>query len=277
VRLAAKEYSSCSGNSFTEAQVDSIVSSNKLEDINVINKWLAKYSHYYNPEKPDIKICNLGYCRYNSTIRVLDLENDLFAAVEGMEPVKSVGDIPIDLIKILGGITHHLQDACSPPHVVPIEHGLTDGYENYLSTTASTSNGACGSKYSIKQPLFPLMNDTAEATLHMVNYNEFHYKSGDEVKIGAWSLFWKESAEPTTFGSYGTFGNEFGSETFTDVDSNSISVPLTSQQALKATLLRQAVDVTIEIFSWFLAQVQVGGETTSYRPITINKLRKEAQ
>lgn len=45
-------------------------------DINLWNKWVKGYAHFYNPYYP-IKICKLGFCRHSADVRIRMLENDL--------------------------------------------------------------------------------------------------------------------------------------------------------------------------------------------------------
>ncbi len=115
---AVKEFMECNQDvSISESSITSMIHYNQLEDVNVVNKDVLGYSHYFNPEKPDLKICTLGViCRYNSSVRLANLEEKLTAYLQ------SSGDQTFTdgVLDILGSISHHLQDISSPPHVVPV-------------------------------------------------------------------------------------------------------------------------------------------------------------
>ncbi|MFN7146151.1 MAG: hypothetical protein ACK4YP_20435, partial [Myxococcota bacterium] len=84
------------------------------EDWNLLRKWGAW--HHYGWDAPLL-------WRRPSSERVARLEVALGAAL-------AVGDR--DRAWVLAGYAaHHVQDMASPPHVVPVAHGLADGFEDY--------------------------------------------------------------------------------------------------------------------------------------------------
>ncbi len=83
------------------------------EDFNVLQKWLGS-NHYYSPSFALPKLWRLP-----SDTRVARLEGELLAAT----------DCPCRAWDRAGHAVHHVQDMASPPHVVPIVHGLGDAFE----------------------------------------------------------------------------------------------------------------------------------------------------
>ncbi|MFZ5480015.1 MAG: hypothetical protein ACOZNI_24835 [Myxococcota bacterium] len=79
-----------------------------MEDWNLARKWLV-WSHYYRPDFPTR--------RRPSDERVASLLARIRDA-----------DGAIDVL--LGHAAHHVQDMASPPHVVPVQHGLGDDFES---------------------------------------------------------------------------------------------------------------------------------------------------
>src|SRR4051812_19619266 len=99
-RQAAAELVKCFPGELSPGDVNRLVWSDKLEDLNVLEKWW-KYSHYFNPYHP------LNMRRFDSSVRVRELERGLSAHWD-------LGN--------LGHLIHHIQDMASPPHVVPVKH-----------------------------------------------------------------------------------------------------------------------------------------------------------
>lgn len=79
------------------------------EDLHLARKW-AQWHHYWFPER-------LGV-RRPSEERVETLVPRVLAA-EGVEAWR-----------LAGLLVHHVQDMASPPHVIPLHHGLADGFED---------------------------------------------------------------------------------------------------------------------------------------------------
>lgn len=81
------------------------------EDWDLPRKW-TRWHHYYNPDFPVRSLWRLP-----SEARVAWLTTHIEAG--------------IDVWGAAGLLAHHLQDMASPPHVVPVAHGLGDDFESY--------------------------------------------------------------------------------------------------------------------------------------------------
>jgi hypothetical protein len=82
------------------------------EDWNLARKWI-RWNHYFSPNFPVPTLW-----RRPSNERVAGLE----ARIRGSTDRD---------YRLLGLAVHHVQDMASPPHVVPIVHGLGDGFESW--------------------------------------------------------------------------------------------------------------------------------------------------
>lgn len=177
-QMAVTEYNLCARRPIGPAQVETLVHQNLDEDLNLIRKW-GKYSHYFHPEK---SLQDLH--RLDASLRIVDLLGDHTA-------------------EELGHAIHHLQDMASPPHVVPVRHGLFDGFEKFkfrpeerLPLAAVDCAALAAWRATFRGDLLTLLDDTATETLARSRT--------------AWaSQFWIESAGPQ-FGKYGVLGNAFG-------------------------------------------------------------------
>jgi hypothetical protein len=87
------------------------------EDYNLARKWL-RFNHYYSPS---FEIPTLW--RRPSNERVAGLLDDIGRALGVHDDDRAFADV--------GAATHHVQDMASPPHVVPVGHGLGDGFESW--------------------------------------------------------------------------------------------------------------------------------------------------
>ncbi len=85
-----------------------------LEDLNLLRKW-GRWHHYYVPSP-------MAW-RRPSVERVALLESLL-------SDVRAEDDRGRAWV-LAGFLAHHVQDMASPPHVVPVEHGLADAFEGY--------------------------------------------------------------------------------------------------------------------------------------------------
>ncbi|NDD92896.1 hypothetical protein EBZ37_12505 [bacterium] len=115
-RAAAESLSQCFPGRFTSRAVESMVRANQWEDQNLLRKWV-RYSHFYNPER------EFSSLRLTSRDRILDLETKIKA--RGPGPVSK---------KLIGETLHHIQDMSAPPHVIPVNHLWTDGFESLQVT-----------------------------------------------------------------------------------------------------------------------------------------------
>ena len=92
-----------------------VTAANVGEDLNLPVKW-GRHSHYYRP----VGEVDTGW-RSTSEVRVEALAADLESAIQSGNASAAWSE--------LGRILHHVQDMASPPHVVPVKHGLDDPFE----------------------------------------------------------------------------------------------------------------------------------------------------
>eukprot|EP01137_Pigoraptor_chileana_P002329 Opistho-2@41011 len=256
MQLAIREFNECySTPTFNISESDSslMVRNDLEEDVNVVGKWLYKFSHFYNPRKPEIKICTADlYCRYNSSIRIMGLQDDIAKLIEKKDAKLS------EFLDPLAHAAHHIQDMASPPHVVPVMHGLTDGYENYVSAEALQPSARC-SHSGVPSSLIEILDATALATLDAIASRDCVYTVNGTHTISDWSKFWQEGVDGESFGDYGAFGNNVGSAAFTSRD-GPVVVDAAVYAGFKATRMRAAVDATIQALRWLQGTPQVTDE-----------------
>lgn len=169
------------------ARVLDLVASNLGEDLNLVVKWGA-FNHYFNP---------MGSVRTTwrstSDARVSGLQEELRHALAAGDE----GEVWL----LAGAILHHVQDMASPPHVVPVEHGIGDGFEGYSLD---------GLVLSARGTSVPEMSGTrAQVELAKRTWTVVQTEGYDACgATHQWSEFWQ--AEPGVFGQYGGRGNRFG-------------------------------------------------------------------
>lgn len=215
-----------------------IVTGNKLEDINLWNKWIKGYAHFYNPYR-QVKVCQLGFCRHSSDFRIRMLEASL------RNGTSSWG-------RTVGAATHHLQDMNSPPHVVPVMHSSKDSFESYENQqfpALAPNCAALNQNYatvaaSSREFLFAMLNRTSIATLKSLSASVPYSKAGNQGS-GPWSaLYWQNAhVDSDNFGTYGSFGNNFGDASFT-VNGSAITVTQSVYELYKRNQLRTAIEAT---------------------------------
>jgi hypothetical protein len=216
-RQAVAEYNVCAQAPLSDDALDELVRENLDEDLNLIRKW-GHYSHYYHPEKP---LQDLH--RLNSSMRIVSLLARMQRSQMGLDD--------------LGHAIHHLQDMASPPHVVPVRHGLNDGFEGFdLNPTeqpfwemsAERCAGLESWRASFRGDLMTLLDEAALETLQRART--------------PWAqLFWIERSGPR-FGAYGSLGNSFGKE--------GTGFPRSEFATFKRNQLRLAVDTTKRALVW---------------------------
>lgn len=89
-------------------------------------KKLFKYSHFYNPFR---SLKKEWQGRSHAGKAVAEYSEKFIKVSEG----RSVLNLPRTSLVELGKIIHQVQDASSPPHVLWINHGMSDGFENKVS------------------------------------------------------------------------------------------------------------------------------------------------
>ncbi len=212
-----------------------IVFKNLEEDLNVFRKDL-RYSHFFNPFHA------LQMFRYDSSVRVGRVE------VRFLENPSAWG---------LGSAIHHIQDMASPPHVVPVMHGLTDGFETFVPSQSTMVSGlSCDQiKKMFHSPLLDLsqiLRSTSLRTLAQLSDVKIpailiKQKNHQRVLIGADS-FWQQTTE-SRFGKYGNLGNSFG-KSLIEVNNISYLVPKAEYEKIKASQWRLAVESTLQAMLW---------------------------
>jgi len=240
--LAMKEYSTCYPNTRLSAMIHDIIIGNYNEDVNVWDKWIKGYAHFYNPYR-QVKVCNFGFCRSSTDVRLGILKTSLLNKTKNWA-------------KTVGAVTHHLQDMNSPPHVVPVMHDEKDGFESYTNKDYPAANPNCANFAQLYATilagtsdfLFAILNRTSIATLNTLTGPVSFTQNGNVTK-GSWStLFWQGARlDSNNFGSYGSLGNNYGQTSFS-ANGKSIIVSTTAYENYKLGQVRSAVDATKLVF-----------------------------
>ena len=171
---------------------NAVVHGATAEDLNLHVKWTG-WHHFYFPEGSlDTAM------RRASDSRVRELWQEALEAARH-------GDLERAFDRA-GHLAHHVQDMASPPHVVPVNHGLTDRFERY-GVRASLA------RISERQ-VAPLPGEEAQQALARETLAAVRSDSLPTAQ-GAipWSAFWVEPAThaSASFGAYGgEAGNTFG-------------------------------------------------------------------
>jgi hypothetical protein len=165
------------------------------EDLNLHVKWTG-WHHFYFPEGS----LDTGV-RQASDARVRELWEEALEAARH-------GDLERAFDRA-GHLAHHVQDMASPPHVVPVNHWLGDGFERYGVRSALTRIPA--------REVEPLPGDEAQRALARETLAAVRTESLSTSRGPIpWSAFWAEpeSRGPGSFGDYGAeAGNAFGAPT----------------------------------------------------------------
>ena len=220
------------------------------EDVNLITKELL-YSHYFNPHK------KLVMWRYDSSVRISRLESAL-APGTGALKVSNTFSSMLEL----GQVIHHLQDASVPPHVVPVSHGLGDGFESFVSNSDISSGMSCTELTMLarKSPAQVLI-ETAEVTLLTVATDKVEVEAITFGRAQTMSLglnaFWQE-APGDAFGEYGVLGNHYGEPQFKSPGGVLFNVPSDFYEHLKQKQMRLAVRATLQALLWYVNPIQSG-------------------
>ena len=115
--IAVRELNACYPNTISAEAGVTLAAADLSEDIDFQQKVFGA-SHYYSPSE------NFQQrFRGNSQTRIKKLDVEIQAEV--------CDDDAIGLIVDLGRAIHHIQDMASPPHVMPVDHGLRDGFEKF--------------------------------------------------------------------------------------------------------------------------------------------------
>jgi hypothetical protein len=227
-RTAAAAVENCFPSTLSSVQVETMVEANQWEDLNLLRKWTA-YSHFYHPEH------DFGSLRATSRDRALDLEAQLRAP-----QFDSARDT------LIGKALHHLQDMAAPPHVVPVNHFWTDGFEKLeVRVEPSFEFSSCQDllDQASKVSLSELHQKVAEETWKSVRTGAIRgvRVSGSTRKPLPLPLilFWSPNG-PSEWGEYGIVGNTFGSEQLHST-MGTFEVPASEYRRLKQERLRSAL------------------------------------
>lgn len=207
---ALEEFRGCFPDAVPFLDQAELVQSNLGEDLNPIKKGLF-YSHYFHPHK-------------RIDMRREDSMASVTLAARRIRMLKGLPDAvrPLvgDIAEEAGHMIHHLQDAASPPHVVPVDHGLSDGFESFDVDPPDYVRSLAGSPYydltceelAKRAAVFgfeDVLSRTAEATLKTLR-TRLELQVNGAVHVTTWEdAYWKQSEGPS-FGRYGFLGNSFG-------------------------------------------------------------------
>jgi hypothetical protein len=235
---AVAEFNQCVFQAYSEEDFQLLERSNLSEDLNFLNKWL-KYSHYYRPfETLDF------YWRSDSSARLANLNASAVS------------------LEVLGEMMHYIQDAASPPHVIPVSHGLTDGFERYTLSNPELFDHSLQAQ-DCDQLLHPsvtqdivldFLSATGVATLHLLSKFSLHAMEGETEKVLTSSSFWQESPMDTDrgvrpFGQYGELGNVFGESELT-LDDKTYQVSDAEYDRIKISYLRLGVEMSKKLLAY---------------------------
>jgi hypothetical protein len=169
-----------------------VVAGSRDEDLNLHVKWTG-WNHFFHPGQT----LDMAF-RKDSSARVRALWQEAEEAANHGDLTQAFGRV--------GHLVHHLQDMASPPHVVPVMHGLSDRFEQRSIAPRTLAQGP-------RIDLVPMSGDEAqlalaEETLDVVRTGALPVEDGNIP----WSAFWAEPAHPGpgVFGGYGAVGNAFG-------------------------------------------------------------------
>ncbi|HLL05992.1 MAG TPA: hypothetical protein VK539_35800 [Myxococcaceae bacterium] len=171
---------------------DEVVHGATAEDLNLHVKWTG-WHHFYTPEGSlDTAV------RQASDSRVRELWDEALEAARHGDMARAFDRA--------GHLAHHLQDMASPPHVVPVNHGLGDGFERY-GIKASLARAP-------RREVAPLSGAEAQRALALETLSAVRAETlSTRGSTIPWSAFWTEprTHAPGAFGGYGSeVGNAFG-------------------------------------------------------------------
>jgi hypothetical protein len=168
---------------------DVVVKYNVREDNYLINgfKKTFTYSHFYNPLRP---LADESRRAYHADQAVLDYASFIKKTEKNRGSQK-------DILERAGMITHMIQDASSPPHVLWINHAMFDGFENKVKVsrvdlTAEETDCSRISLAGLKSPV-QIMKAAGLATLKELE-EDMHYQklSSDESGLQSFTMPWSQ-------------------------------------------------------------------------------------
>ncbi|HTL13364.1 MAG TPA: hypothetical protein VL588_12800, partial [Bdellovibrionota bacterium] len=205
---AIANFNFCFNGALTADLSDYVQTADRNEDLNLLRKWTL-FSHFFHPEK-----ALLDQRRMSSDYRIADLQETIRNLL-GESGNQGLADAFYEL----GHAIHHIQDMASPPHVVPVMHGLFDSYEGWKPSTFDYPSLHLDKAYCrdlaakpLKGALYGLFVETARATIANVRGPLTIWLNGARRET-SWEAFWLESDKPA-FGQYGYLGDHFGEQSF---------------------------------------------------------------
>lgn len=240
-RVAVSELELCGKLTPSEARafLEDLVDGNVNEDLNVIRKW-GRYSHYFHPHK------KLDMRREDSSVTVDESQREI------RELLARPGSVDRSaVLELLGRVIHHLQDSSVPPHVVPVDHGLSDGFEG-LEIHPSWIESSCARLVAMEgeKDLLSLLQASAGETLESTRERFEVSLEGKTLELRWDEAFWSEG-RGSAFGSYGSFGNRFG-EGRIRLARGEARIDARVYAAYKGARMRSAVASTQHAVLWVL-------------------------
>lgn len=209
----------------------SMIAGNLSEDFNLANKWL-KNSHYYNPTK---WIRTLW--RSDASYRM----RELLPQVDEQQNERMTS-------RMVGKVLHFVQDMSSPTHVVPITHGMFDGFEKYKIEAQSLYAQEVPCPTIVESPL-KTMKEQALQTLQRLKDIEIGRRDGKPWAF-SWQLFWTEGLG-SSFGKYGFFGNRFGNSKAFTILGHSYIIKDEIFYRFKLQQMMQGVSASVTVLHWY--------------------------
>jgi hypothetical protein len=248
-RRAVEELNVCLSNIVGKDLEARVQASNRNEDLNLFKKW-STYSHFYHPKKvlSDMR-------RLDSSLRVAEVEHAVEKLLSQATPAVA------GAFSELGHAIHHIQDAASPPHVVPVMHGLADKFEGQDKAVddlpdfdMSAVRCAEFQARAGQDSLLKILEETAAGTLDTLS-QPFQATRDGKPETLYWTAFWREGAG-NAFGEYGYLGNTFGQTTIKagGLASGTYRIEPSVYRELNRRQLRIAIDGTRRALHWIVAR-----------------------
>jgi hypothetical protein len=233
---AVNELSACGllSPQWTTNVTAAVESADESEDYNLFRKW-SYYSHYYNPYHP------LDQYRADSSASV-------------SEAAATITSAPLNAYAVnqaIGRLIHHVQDASTPAHAVPVAHSFSDGFElfdiaAYFAEPLSLS--ACSSIQATADPM-AMLRANAIATLDSLKEPLTLIVGGLQMQNTWESLYWVPG-EGNSFGEYGDVGNAFGTSAVSFNNGPGATVSQDQYFVFKRARAEAAVHATEAVILW---------------------------
>jgi hypothetical protein len=235
------QFQLCFPHKLSQLTRENLIFSNMEEDLNLLQKWV-RYSHFYNPYK------DLSTWRGTSLDRVRD--SSAFLANWRLQAASGASVLSVEeAVREVGHVIHHIQDSAVPPHVVPVKHWLRDGFERYHADSTERAF-TCADLMGPVNPSEELRTSALETLASLKGTFQVLYDG--QPRTIDWSYYWRDTGE--LWGSYGLFGNGFGSPHLM-VDGGDYEI---SPEAYKSFWLArrwQAMRHTARILQWFFSNL----------------------